>query len=162
MKLYHIFNRYYGTQAEARAGAKENDVKFVPEDDTVEVPTDKEGLIGYLNKLSSTMRCGGGIFDDPVEADQFTTVVERQDPPVDQPERADPLAFDDAWESMPLARKAHFAALFCEEVRGVIPKLVMPNAETRAAMAALNVDQVYETVDEMFADIEAEDDELFA
>jgi hypothetical protein len=33
------------------------------------------------------------------------------------PHTAQLVAFEDEWESFPLARKAHFAALFCEEAR---------------------------------------------
>lgn len=117
MKLYAILGRYYGTQAEAKAAAKEGDVKFDAEQDTVEVPTDKEGLIGYLNRLSSA------IERDPI--DEFETVVERHDPPVEVI-RDNPLQFDDAWEQFPLAKKLHFAALACEDAREAIKPKAAP------------------------------------
>lgn len=51
VKTYVIFGRYYATQAEAKSAAKENGIKFDPETDTVEVPTQKDELIDYLNRL---------------------------------------------------------------------------------------------------------------
>ena len=49
MNLYLIQGRYVGTQADARAAAKEAGIRFDPEQHSEEVPTDKAGLIAYLN-----------------------------------------------------------------------------------------------------------------
>lgn len=64
MKLYIANGTYVGTQADARAITKQ----FTE----VDVPTDKAGLIGYLNSL-----------EHAVFTDQYETIVTRQDPPVD-------------------------------------------------------------------------------
>lgn len=115
MKLYAITNaaghllRYEGTQAEAKSAAKIAEADF----DQAEVPTDKAGLIDHLNSL---------LVDRPQE-DQFETVVERQDPPMQAGGIEVPTDVDEIWEGLPLARKAHFAALFCEEARSIIPAL---------------------------------------
>jgi hypothetical protein len=51
MDLYRINGRYFGTQADAKAGAKAAGVKFDPELHAEKVPTDKAGLIDYLNTM---------------------------------------------------------------------------------------------------------------
>lgn len=51
MDLYRINGRYFGTQADARAGAKAAGVKFDPDAHAERVPTDKAGLIDYLNTM---------------------------------------------------------------------------------------------------------------
>jgi hypothetical protein len=53
MDLYRINGRYFGTQADARAGAKTAGVKFDPDAHAERVPTDKAGLIDYLNWLAA-------------------------------------------------------------------------------------------------------------
>lgn len=140
MKLYAILGRYYGTQAEAKAAAKEGDVKFDPAQDTVDVPTDKEGLIGYLNRLSDA------IERDPITEDEYTTVVERQDPPVETgPSHTETsIAIDDAWDALPLARKAHFVELFGAEVRTTANQLsAKPTIADNAAAGAAAVDELF-------------------
>lgn len=96
MKLYLAAGHYTGTQADAR----KLDRGFIH----VEVPTDKEGLIAYLNGLAG-------------EAPQSP-------PPAAPPPATDrshhPLTFDDAWDGFPLARKLHFAALAMEEARDTL------------------------------------------
>lgn len=67
MKLYFAAGQYVGTHADA----KKLDKDFSP----IEVPTDKKGLINYLNVLVSQI----GL-DKP---DEFETVVERHDPPIE-------------------------------------------------------------------------------
>lgn len=121
MKLYYIMGRFLGTQAEARTEAKEQGVKFVPEQDTVEVPTDKEGLINYLNRMSQSLR------DQPdgdyvTGRDEFTTVVERQDPPVEEPEtpaRMTRRAIEDVWPNLDLEYRFHLCALTMEDARSI-------------------------------------------
>lgn len=96
MKLYINNGRYFGTKAEAGKGGT-----------LEEVPTDKPGLIPYLNAMAEVIVELASKPERPV-----LPVPERE-----TPTRPDPLQFDDAWEEMSLARKAHFAALFCEEAR---------------------------------------------
>lgn len=119
MKTYVIFGRYYGTQAEAKAAAKANDVKFNPEDDTVEVPTDKDGLIDYLNKLASQI--AGPLNENAVE--EYTTVVERQDPPVAE---SAPLVFEEQFEAMPIAQQLHYASIALERARDQLGRETRP------------------------------------
>ncbi len=72
MKLYIANGTYVGTQADAKA----IDKKFVEE----EVPTDKAGLIAYLNRNFAHAN---------VDFDQFETVVERNDPTIGEQATAD-------------------------------------------------------------------------
>lgn len=51
MDLYKIGNVYVGTQAEARAEAKRQGVRFDPAEHSEKVSTVKADLIAYLNKL---------------------------------------------------------------------------------------------------------------
>lgn len=53
MDLYRIGSRYVGTQADARAEAKSQGSRFDPDQHGEKVPTDKAGLIAYLNELVS-------------------------------------------------------------------------------------------------------------
>lgn len=67
MKLYLIDGLYYGTQAEAKpaaalAGIKNSQIGDFEED----VPTDKTGLIAYLNHLTEARRAVDALFG-PVE-----------------------------------------------------------------------------------------------
>lgn len=50
MDLYRIAGKYHGTQAEARAAAKAAGLRFDPAKHSEKVPTDKAGLIAYLNE----------------------------------------------------------------------------------------------------------------
>ncbi len=75
MKLYIANGTYVGTQADAKAITKQ----FTE----VDVPTDKAGLIAYLNHVTKPL-------PDAEPDDQFETVVERQDPAFI--ERATPTA----------------------------------------------------------------------
>lgn len=108
MKLYIANGIYVGTQAEA----KRLDKAF----EQVEVPTDKEGLIAYLNSLIDAR-------SDQCAPDEFEAVVVRQDPPVPpQPSyTAISIAIDEAWEGLALARRLHYAALAVEAARAVCP-----------------------------------------
>lgn len=128
MKLYSIFGRYYGTQAEAKAAAKESGVRFDPEQNTVEVPTDKEGLIQYLNQL---VEARDDAFDAVTGGDQFTPVVERQDPTVEQSSplvrlkhqlaTARPtLELDALFEAAPIGQQLTLASIAMENARSVI------------------------------------------
>lgn len=100
MKYYLANGQYVGTQADAK--------KLDPNFQTVEVPQDKEGLMGYLNSLVS--------YQAEIE------VAPDESPPL-PPEPLKPtyaavsIALDDEWENLPVARKLHFAALAMEAAR---------------------------------------------
>ena len=49
MKLYQIGSTFVGTQAEAKAAAKELKIAYVE----IDVPTDKPSLIGWLNAFAT-------------------------------------------------------------------------------------------------------------
>lgn len=100
MKLYLANGQYVGTQAEAK--------KIDREFEEVNVPTDKDGLIAYLNTVATSTHPA------LVREDEFETVVERQDPPVHTTPVAD---LDELFEAAPLARQLHFAALAVEAAR---------------------------------------------
>lgn len=50
MDLYLIGSKYVGTQADARGEAKAQGIRFNSADHSIKVPTDKAGLIAYLNE----------------------------------------------------------------------------------------------------------------
>lgn len=149
MKLYAILSasgallRYEGTQADAKSAAKIAEATF----EQVEVPVDKAGLIDHLNELLASR---------PQE-DEYTTVVERQDPPVFA--QADPsytsqsIAIDDAWDGLPLARKAHFVELFGAEVRETANRL----SEAAPARTIAEIDEA-----DQLTGIEEDDVDPFA
>ena len=93
--------QWTGTQDEANRDFGRGQWKLV------EVPTDKAGLIAWLNALGRA------------------TAATAPPPPVPAPPARDPapsyaqtsLALDDAWEALPLVRKLHFAALAMEDAR---------------------------------------------
>lgn len=130
MKLYIAAGQYVGTQAEAKA----IDKGF----ENVEVPTDKEGLLAYLNMLGQEL----------AEArDEYTPVVTRSDPPVDveavlaRTEAS--ISFDEAWSDFPLARKLHFAAMACEDARSSLrPKQAGLTPMPPKSVAADDVDDI--------------------
>lgn len=96
MKLYIAAGRYVGTQAEAK--------KLDKDFEAVEVPTDKEGLIGHLNGLLA--------ISDAIPQDQRVTVSHHE--------------FGEDWfEAQPLAYQLTLAALACENARGAIKPLVI-------------------------------------
>ena len=108
MKLYITEDgKYVGTKAEAgKMGTPE------------EVPVDKPGLLRYLNALVEVMSDFNAAAPQPAPAFLVGDG------------RIEPLHFDDEWERMPIARKAHFAALFCEEARLTLGR---ENAPAKAA-----------------------------
>ena len=86
--------------------------KIDPKFESIDVPTDKAGLMGHLQ----------GLHDRIYELEQQLATTAPPDPTDVEPEQPQNLhwnamAFDDAWDTFPLARKAHFASLFCEEAR---------------------------------------------
>lgn len=147
MKLYYIMGTFLGTQAEARAAAREHDVKFVPEQDTVEVPTDKEGLIDYLNRLIVAQRGQQSM------EDHYTSVVERQDPPVEVmsgqvPLYRDSVALDHAFELAPLGQQLTLATIALENARNQIGR---ENAPAKAAQGYRGKAEAPAADDELFS-----------
>lgn len=131
MKLYYIAAapgcQIAGTQAEAKALARDAGVRFDAEADTIDVPTDKEGLIGYLNRLIAAHQVVGVGPTDP------DTVVKDVNEDI-HPERAPSytersLGLDAAFEAAPLAHRLTLAALALEEARALCPTLVTSPAE---------------------------------
>lgn len=113
MKLYLVNDsdgralRIEGTQADAKSAAKIAEGDF----EQIEVPTDKNGLIEFLNS-------GNPLSSRPAE-DEYDTVVERQDPVVAKnvDVRVD---LEDAWDQLPLATQLHYAARAVEDARDQI------------------------------------------
>jgi hypothetical protein len=72
MKTYLIAGRYCGTQAEAREAAKAAGIRFDADQHTEEVPTDKDGLIAYLNVAADANDFAGegliNVNDAPISA----------------------------------------------------------------------------------------------
>lgn len=122
MKLYLVNDsngnalRFEGTQSEAKSASKLAEGDF----EQFEVPTDKAGLIEFLNT-------GNPLIGQPSE-DSYTPVFERQDPQV--PSSSDvSIAIEDAWDELPLATQLHYAARAVEDARDQIK---VPNAKTKA------------------------------
>jgi hypothetical protein len=69
MKLYLISGRYYGTQADAKPAAVEAGIKASQiGDHEVDVPTDKSGLISYLNHLAEVREAVDALCGSPTPA----------------------------------------------------------------------------------------------
>lgn len=113
MKLYLVNDsngnalRFEGTQSDAKSASKLAEGDF----EQFEVPTDKAGLIEFLNT-------GNPLTGQPSE-DSYETVVERQDP--QGPSSSDvSIAIEDAWDKLPLATQLHYAARAVEDARDQI------------------------------------------
>ena len=104
MKLYLCQDRTWaGTQADAKARGKDFD--------TIEVPTDKPGLLSFLNQQANAV-------EDlrPVVAPAPVATI--------APSYSDQsVATDEAFEALPLARQLHLAALALENARTAIKPL---------------------------------------
>lgn len=109
MKLYLVGRKYIGTQAEAKSAAKTTGGSFEP----VDVPTDKEGLIGYLNALS-------GNSPAPTLQQKMEALAATAERPSVLSHTEKSVAIDDAWDELPLARKLHFAADAMEAARDAL------------------------------------------
>lgn len=81
MDLYLIGSRYVGTQADARAEAKAQGIRFDPERHGEKVPTDKAGLIAYLNEAIG--KADAVAYGDGAEA--MSRAIREQAPPEDRP-----------------------------------------------------------------------------
>lgn len=101
MKLYLTTAGYVGTQAEAK--------RFDKDFEQVEVPTDKDGLIKYLNGLHNAVQ------------DKHDQLVAASPPPgvfealVNYSEQT--VALDEAVANAPLAQRLTWAAIAIEDAR---------------------------------------------
>lgn len=94
-----------GTQAEAKA--------INPEYSQIEVPTDKTGLMGWIQQmLDETVNQVQGI----TEVTQATLPPE----PVKESYTEKSVRFEEAWDGFPLKLKCHFASLAMEECRSIL------------------------------------------
>lgn len=124
MKLYYIESaplalRWQGTQADAKKqGAYE----------LVEVPTDKPGLLVFLNAIEFKYRSYGAQ-PDPIsdEQRQLTAairekVIETLPPAPPQPTYSNwSVNMDDAFDKLPVAHQLHLAAIALENARKALP-----------------------------------------
>ena len=117
MKLYIANGTYVGTQAEA----KKLDRDYEP----VEVPTDKEGLIAYLNVSKFVTQPEPFAKTEVIRTDSLLDDIIGSDPAPLPPGKLSyieqSIKLDEAWEELPLARKLHFAALAMEDARQALP-----------------------------------------
>ena len=77
MKTYLIDGVYYGTQADAKAACKASGIKFDADFHEEDVPTGKDGLLAYLNRLSGqnakhTTPPVDDLMDEPLAGDPVT------------------------------------------------------------------------------------------
>lgn len=139
MKLYIANGLYVGTQAEAKAITKDYS--------QVEVPTDKPGLIEYLNSTQIDADKHQDL------ADEFTNVYERQDPPVDNDPFVigDTVDLDTLFDRAPISHRLRLAVGAIDAADAAIRTLdnIAGNAVSTAKKA---VEQLVVT---------GEDDELF-
>ena len=117
MRLYRVSGQsaaerreWVGTQADAKARSKERGGFF----DLVEVPTDKDGLIAYLNGMEAPAELSRDeiLHSNTPEAQEAAKRLM-------QPESyaAKSLRFEDEFAAMPLATQLHYAALAMENAR---------------------------------------------
>lgn len=111
--IYYIARNEEGRRIlrTTQADARDIDKNF----EQVDVPTDKPSLLIFLQELYSRM--------DDLEAEPIPPV--EAPPPVKISHADQIVAFEDEWENFPMSKKAHFAALFCDEARYVLtPELI--------------------------------------
>lgn len=98
-------NQLAGTQADAKA----LDRDFIQ----VDVPTDKAGLMAYINELMARLENSPEISNEPPPPPAPPASI-----PVSYTERA--VSFEDAFENMPLALQLHFGAKAMENARSCL------------------------------------------
>lgn len=129
MRLYKTdMGGWAGTQADAKKLASEDGSEGLWAQ--VEVPTDKPGLLAFLNDSFAWSPDREPVWRRTRDGALFTgrdgTVplapAELSPPPQSAGNRhaAQLLAFEDEFESFPLARKLHFAELALAEARSAI------------------------------------------
>lgn len=156
MKLYRVNYAFLGTQADAKRMAKEFDTNY----EQVEVPTDKEGLISYLN---------GMVGEYTTAEDEYETVAERQDPPIEEDEEVAtywPSAdLQAAFEVAPITLQLELAVRAIDkadaQLRGkVLPVRVWGGGVRTPAGIAADLETEEEAL-EREKDAVPEDDEMF-
>lgn len=110
MKLYFAAGQYVGTQAEAKALTKD----FA----ALEVPTDKEGLITYLNSIIAAQHIDT---PDRVVKDINDDVREFTGNPVSYAERS--VAIDETFHGLPIEHQLTLTSLALENARTEIGRL---------------------------------------
>lgn len=139
MKLYMAAGQYVGTQADAR--------KLDKDFAEVEVPTDKPGLMAFLNAM--VLPAG----------DEFETVVERHDPPIGYAEQS--VGGDEWFESIAVEHQLTLTQLALENARNEIGRL---KSLERGGIARADevVAQLVETIDVFEALLSGEEVDPFA
>jgi hypothetical protein len=96
--------RLAGTQADAKA----LDRKF----EQVDVPTDKAGLIGFINRLYLQIGIPGPVrgIDGPFDMDDAGQPITDAPEPPKPSYIAQSIAQDDEFDALPIARQLDFAA----------------------------------------------------
>jgi len=126
MRLYRTeIGQWAGTQADARKFAATHGVDW----EQVEVPTDKPGLLAWLNNMAAGNGPNDTMIDDGDEPEFRPTLDDYRniDSEADmyfshfagrKPTNAEKsVGFEDEFENFPLALKLHYAALAMEEAR---------------------------------------------
>lgn len=92
--------------APTQADAKKLDPDFVQ----IDIPTDKNGLMAFVNNLYQR---------ELPEREENPPVVPLPPPPLPAREPVS-IVFEDQWENFPLALKLHYAALAMEDARELL------------------------------------------
>lgn len=128
MKLYFAAGQYVGTQAEAKALTK----TFA----ALEVPTDKEGLITYLNSIIAAQH-----IEDP---DRVVKDVNDDIAPERSPSYAErSVEIDEVFENLPIEHQLTLTALALENARTEIGRLkgdVQPSRGWAKAETSVDAD----------------------
>jgi hypothetical protein len=123
--MYRVGNNHYVTQDDAKKGAKALGLDWTP----VEVPVKIRDLAEYLNDLVLTVEMNA---PRPLE-----TPAPRPDPVPTLNYTQQSLEIDDLWDTLPLARRLHFAALAVEDARTSVPALKVEAAPVDDASSLL-------------------------
>lgn len=99
-------NTFVGTQAEIPKGEEIH---------SIDIPGSKAEMITFLNEMAQHFIELGKRSVEPDTKPQAAPAPEAAAVPPSRTEQL--ISFEDAWEGFPLALKAHYASLFCEEAR---------------------------------------------
>jgi hypothetical protein len=120
MKMYRVGDAHYVTQDDAKKGAKIRGLDWA----AVDVPVKIRDLAEYLNDLVDGVLLGATPAPAAPRPDPVPTLNYTQQS----------LEIDDLWDTLPLARRLHFAALAVEDARTSVPALkVEPAPAANAA-----------------------------
>jgi hypothetical protein len=121
VKVYRVGNAHYATQDEAKKASKALDLPW----SGVDLSLKLRDLIEYIN---------GVVTDEQVEATP-KAAAPKADPTPTLNYGSQSVEIDDLWDTLPLARRLHFAALAIEDARDITPALA-PAAPAPAASGA--------------------------